>query len=151
MVDKELKFLSENSTYGIVNKVNPMQNIDHNIIYIDGTSLKYGDAAEIFGAIRDNQLHDFFESVISETYFSREHYSLIFGYQPADYENKEIKEDEVRIYYIDIENTVLKKDFYKLCLLLCEAKMKTTINKNITGEEFILIKSQLEEKINYYG
>jgi hypothetical protein len=151
MVDKELNFLSKNNSYGVIDKINPMQNIEHNIIYADGTALKYGDFAEVFGAISNHDLLPFFESSITEMYFSREHYGITYGYQPADYENEEINESEVRIYFAEMENRVTKKDFYELCLLLCEAKLnsigKSGEDKVVKREELLSIKSQLEEKI----
>jgi hypothetical protein len=111
MVDKELNFLSKNRLYGVISKINPMQNIEHNIVYADGTSLKYGDSAEIFGAITENELEPFFQAAISETYFSREHYWFTCGFQQADCENAEIKANEVKIHYAGVDNTISKKSF----------------------------------------
>jgi hypothetical protein len=154
MVDKELNFLSKNRSYGIISKINPMQNIGHNIIYANGEALKYGDVAEIFGAITDNDLLSFFKSSITEEYISREHYGVEFGYQPADYENEELRENEIKIHYIEVENTVTKKSFYELCLLLCDAKLNGLDfqeDGEENKEELLQIKSQLVEKIKIYS
>jgi hypothetical protein len=153
MVDKELNFLSMNDEYGVIeNDFTNRPNTIGKIVYSNGESLKYGDKAEIFGILNlEEEFIPFMSSAISETYFSQQHSGFAFGYQPADYENKEIKENEVRIYYIEVENTIQKKDFYELCLLLCDAKIKTENKGNITNEELLQIKSQLEEKIKIYS
>ena len=148
MVDKELKFLAKNNIYGIILKSNPFQNIEHNILYSNGEKLKYGDPAEIFSAISENEFNSFMQSAISGFYFIREHYWFTFGYQPSDYDNQEIKENEVRIHYAGEDNTILKKDFYELCLLLCDAKLNSlTTNIEIKRIELLSIISQLEYKI----
>jgi hypothetical protein len=153
MVDKKLKFISKNDKYGVVeNAFSNRLNSIGKIVYSNGEPLKYGDKAEIFGILNlEEEFFPFMNSAISETYFSQEHSSVAFGYQHADYENKEIKENEVRIYYIEVENTITKKEFYELCLLLCDAKLKSPNKIGITNEELTLIKSQLEEKIKFYS
>lgn len=147
MVDKELVFLSKNSVYGVIKKTNPFQKIEHNIVYANGTGLKYGDSAEIFGALGENEIVPFMESAISEGDYYKEHYNFVFGYQPADFENEEIKENEVRIHYAGVDNTISKKAFYDLCLLLCEAKEYSLDYKEEIRKELLRIKSKLQEKI----
>jgi hypothetical protein len=150
MVDKELNFISKNSHYGIVLKTNPFQNIEHNVLYSDGSNLKYGDPAEIFGAITEKEFVPFMECAISESYYTKEHFHFMLGYQPADYENEEIKKNEVKIYYAGVDNTISKKEFYELCLLLCDAKLNgldLIEDKEVSREDLISIKTQLEEKI----
>lgn len=148
MVDKKLNYLSRNSSYGIIEKTNPLQNIDYNIVYADGAKLQYGDPAEIFGAITDNEFISFLESSLSESSFTREHYWYTFGYQPADFDNEEIKENEVQIHYAGVDNSITKKDFYKLCLLLCDAKLNGIESKEIDKEKILLFKIKLSEKLN---
>jgi hypothetical protein len=150
MVDKKLSFLSNNSNYGIVLKSNPFQNIEHNLLYYDGSNLKYGDPAEIFGAIREKDFMHFMYCAITESYYTKDDHHFIFGYQPADYENEEIKENEVKIHYAGVDNTITKKEFYDLCLLLCDAKLNgldLIEDKEVSRDEIISIKTQLEEKI----
>jgi hypothetical protein len=151
MVDKELSFLSKNSSYKIVLKSNPLQNVEHNVLYSDGSNLKYGDPAEIFGAITEKEFAEFMECAILERYYTKDHYHFILGYQPADYENDEIKENNVKIHYAGVDNTITKIEFYELCLLLCEAKLNgldLIEDKAVKLEDLLSIKSQLAEKIN---
>jgi hypothetical protein len=150
MVDKKLSFLSKNSNYGVVLKSNPFQNIEHNVVYSDGSNLKYGDEAEIFGAIREKDLMHFMQCAITENYYTKDDSHFIFGYQPADYENEEIKENDVKIQYAGVNNTITKKEFYDLCLLLCDAKLNgldLIEDKEVSREQLLSIKSQIEEKI----
>ncbi|NDP23163.1 MAG: hypothetical protein GZ091_19105 [Paludibacter sp.] len=150
MVDKELNFLSKNTSYGVVDRINPIQNIEHNIVYSDGSKLGYGDKAEIFGAISNIELISFMDSVLSNNNYTKEHYWITFGYQPASFDDEEIKDREVRIHYAGVDNTIPKKDFYELCLLLCMAKLNGfDLNevKNLKQEELKLIKVRLEKKV----
>ncbi len=154
MVDKKLRFLSKNSNYGVVLKSNPFQNIEHNVVYSDGSNLKYGDEAEIFGAIREKDLKHFMQCSITENYYTKDDSHFIFGYQPADYENEEIKENDVKIHYAGVDNTISKKEFYDLCLLLCDAKLNGLDligDKEVSREELLSIKSQIEEKIKNFS
>ena len=150
MVDKKLSFLSKNSNYGVVLKSNPLQNIEHNLLYSDGSNLKYGDPAEIFGAIREKDFTHFIDCAITESYYTKDDSHFILGYQPADYENEEIKENEVKIHYAGVDNSIAKKEFYKLCILLCDAKLNgldLIEDKEVSREELQSIKIKLEEKI----
>ena len=153
MVDKGLIFITKNDKYAIIkNDFNNRPNTIGKIIYSNGESLNYGDAAEIFGVLNlEEEFTPFLELALSEMHFSREHYGFIFGYQPADYENEEIKVGEVRIHYSGVDNTITKKEFYELCLLMCNAKLKTiSSDSDITEQELFSIKSQLEEKIKAF-
>lgn len=152
MVDKELKFLSTNDKYGVVeNTFTNKSNTIGKIVYSNGEPLKYGDEAEIFGVLNlEEEFNPFMKSGLSEAYFSREHYWYTFGYQPADYENEEIKATDVKIHYAGVDNIITKKEFYELCLLLCEAKLNgldLIEDKEVCREELLSIKTQLEEKM----
>lgn len=154
-MDKELKFLSTNNKYGVIeNNFTTKANTIGKIVYLNGETLKYGDEAEIFGVLNlEEEFKPFMESALSEGDYHKEHYSFIFGYQPVDFENEEISESEVKIRYAGIDNTLSKKQFYELCLLLCDAKLngfnliKTVY---ISREELLSIKSQLKEKHKQY-
>lgn len=151
MVDKGLGFINNNGKYGYLKEVSQQSKIVHRLTYFDGEYLAYGDPAEIFTAASSGEdFLRFMQSALSEGGYYREHYNFVFGYQPADYENAEIKENEVRIHYAGVDNTMSKKDFYELCLLLCDAKLiglDINEDKAVRREELQLIKAQLENKI----
>lgn len=148
MVDKKLDFLSKNEKYAVVLKTNPLQNIEHSIVYVDGKELSYGDPAEIFGVLNlEGDFFPFMNSAIAENQYIKEHYGFIFGYRPSDYDNTEIKQNDVRVYYAGVENTISKIDFYELCLLLCKAKLEMQNRDEKTKDELRLVKTQLEEKV----
>lgn len=153
MVDKELNFLSRNSKYAVIEIDNTNRpNTIGKIIYSNGEPLRYGDVAEIFGVLNlEEEFIPFIKSALTESGYYKEHYSFIFGYEPADFENEEIKENDVRIHYAGCDNTILKKEFFELCILLCEAKLVNSNKGNITNEELLQIKFQLEEKLKIYS
>jgi hypothetical protein len=147
MVDNTIKILFEYCGYAYVEYRRSDGNIGKKFVYADGTDLLYGDKAEILGAVMGKDFSPFINSVLDQKHFTREHYGFTFGFQPADFDNEEIKANEVRIYYADVENTITQRDFYDLCLLLCNAKLKTITTSDVTEQELFSIKSQLEEKI----
>jgi hypothetical protein len=153
MVDKKLNFLSRNSKYAVIEIDNTNRpNTIGKIIYSNGEPLEYGDIAEIFSVLNlEEEFIPFIKSALSETYFTKEHYGFIFGYQPASFDDDEIKENEVKIHYAGVDNTILKKEFFELCILLCEAKLVNPNKGVVTDEELLQIKSQLEEKLKIYG
>ena len=150
MVDKELIFLAKNQKYAFIQWEDGKGMLGMKIVYSSGNTLEYGDSAEIISVAGGNEFKPFMDSVISEGGLYKEHCSFIFGYQPSDYENEEIKENEVKIHYAGVDNTISKKDFYELCLLLCDAKLNRLdlIQDNeVKREDLVSIKSQLEDKI----
>lgn len=152
MVDKKLNFLANNNKYGVVeNSFTNRPNTIGKIVYEDGSPLKYGDQAEIFSVLNlDDEFNLFIQSALSEIYYTKNDSHFIFGYQPADYENEEIKENDVKIHYAGVDNTITKKEFYELCLLLCEAKLNgldIQEDTEVSREDLLQIKSQLAEKI----
>jgi hypothetical protein len=151
MVDKELNFVVRNEQYGYRKEANQQNEIVHRLTYSDGKYLAYGDPAEIFSAVSSGaEFIIFMQSALFESGFYKEHYNFTLGYQPADFENEEIKENEVKIHYAGVDNTISKKEFYDLCLLLCDAKLNgldLIEDKEVSRDELLSIKSQLEEKI----
>jgi hypothetical protein len=147
MVDNTI-ILFKTNEYALVQYMHPDYGLGRKFVYSDGKDLVYGDKAEILGAVLGGvNFLEFIDGALSETYFSREHYWYTCGYQPADFDNEEIKGNEVRIHYAGVDNTILKKDFYELCLLLCEAKEYSLDYKEEFKKELQQMKSQLEEKI----
>jgi hypothetical protein len=147
VVDNRI-ILFNTKQYALIRDVRNNGDIISKFVYADGKDLSYGDKAEILGAvIGDVNFLDFIKGVLSETYFTREHYWFTFGYQPSDFDSEEIKDNEVRIHYAGVDNTILKKDFYELCLLLCEAKRYSLDYKEEFHNELAEIRSQLEDKI----
>ena len=148
MVDNSIKMLFKSKQYAYVQYVHPMGQITRKFVYANGKDLDYGDKAEILSAVVGaGNFLDFMKGALSETYFTREHFWFTCGYQPADFDNEEIKQREVRIHYAGVDNTILKKDFYEMCLLLCEAKKYSLDYKETFEDELFQIKLQLEEKI----
>lgn len=153
MVDKELNFVARNEKYGYLKEVNLQNKIVHRLTYSNGKHLAYGDPAEIFSAVSSGvEFITFIQSALFESGYYKEHYNFTFGYQSADYENEEIKENEVRIHYAGVDNITTKKEFYELCLLLCDAKLNglDIIEDNeVKQEQLLSFKSQLEDKVMY--
>jgi hypothetical protein len=150
MVDKNLTFIAKDNNYGIIKKINPMQNIEYNVLYSDGNTLKYGDSAEIFGAIKNSDFLEFMKAAVDETQFGREHYGFLFGYYPATLDNIEIKENEVYVGYAGVVNIVSKSDFYKLCLLVCQAQValnQMNLVSPLEQNQLHDILSQLQDKL----
>jgi len=143
MVDKELIFLDKNEKYGIIK----LQHDYNQVVFCDGQRLRYGDPAELFSAITEEEFILFVETAIASGHYIKEHYGFVFGYQPADFDNDEIKENEVKIQYADVVNIISKTAFYKLCLLLCNAKLNMR-NEQQRYEELRLLKSKLENSLN---
>jgi hypothetical protein len=151
MVDNTIKTLFKSDKYAYVEYRRSDGEVGRKFVYANGKDLLYGDEAEILGAVMGKDFSPFIHSVLDQNHFTREHYGFTFGFQPADFDNEEIKVNEVRIYYADVENTITKKDFYELCLLMCNAKLKTiSSDSDITEQELFSIKSQLEEKIKTF-
>jgi hypothetical protein len=148
MVDNSIEVLFKSKQYAYVQYGHPIGQIAKKFIYANGKDLEYGDKAEILSAVvGDGSFWDFIKSALSETYFTREHFWFTCGYQPTDFDNEEIKQGEVRIHYAGVDNTILKRDFYELCLLLCEAKKYSLDYKEELENELLQIKLQLEEKL----
>ncbi len=148
MVDNTIKTLFKAKEYALIEYKRPDGDTSKKFVYADGKNLAYGDKAEILGAVLGGiNFLEFINGALSETYFSREHYWFTCGYQSADFDNEEIKENEVRIHYAGVDNTILKKDFYELCLLLCEAKKYSLDYKEEFEKEILQIKAQLYDKI----
>lgn len=151
MVDNTIRTLFNSEHYAYIEYMHPIGEVAKKFVYSDGKDLEYGDKAEILDAVMGKDFSDFIKGVLSETYFTREHYWFTFGYQPADYDNEEIKESEVRIHYAGVDNTISKKEFYDLCLLLCDAKLNLLNKDDITNKELTLIKTKLEGKLRTFG
>jgi hypothetical protein len=147
MVDKELIFLAKNEKYAFIKWEDSQGNIGNKLVYSNGDDLRYGDPAEIIPVAGGEGFKQFMESALSESGYYREHYSFTFGYKPADFDSKEIKDTEVKTHYAGVDNTISKKEFYELCLLLCNAKMQASHKNSIEEEELKFVKSQLEQKI----
>jgi hypothetical protein len=149
MVDNTV-IIFKSKDYAYIQFLHPMGEMARKFVYADGTDLVYGDKAEILGAVMGKDFLPFVKSVLNGKHFTREHYGYTLGFQSADFDNAEIKDDEVRVYYADVENTISKQEFYKLCLFLCDAKLNSLnlqVDKEVTREDLVQIKSQLEEKI----
>jgi hypothetical protein len=124
MVDKELNFLVKDEKYAFLIELENNNQI-YRLVYSNGQPLKYGDPGEIFTAFGSiAEFYEFMQTAIDETHFGREHYGFFFGYYPATQDNIEIKETEVYINYAGVSNIILKKDFYELCILVCQAQIK---------------------------
>ena len=93
------------------------------LVYNTGEDLKYEDPALLFQSISLEKTLLFLSRAIEESYYTEEYKSSVFGPIPEDYDNKEIKANEVRIFYVDMEYTISKKQFYDLCLLLCKMRL----------------------------
>jgi hypothetical protein len=147
MVGKKLNFTAKNEKYGFLRDKNTQGELINRFVYSNGEKLEYGDPAEIISAVAGEEFIPFMKAAISEGRYYKEHYWFVFGYQPADYDDDEIKESDVRIHYAGVDNTISKMAFYELCLLLCEAKFKP---KDLDSDDFRQIheiKCQIEEKL----
>ena len=154
MVDKKLVLFSKNEKYAFIKWQDSQATLGRKLVYSNGENLKYGDPAEIISVAGGKEFNPFIQSALSEGGYYKEHYNFIFGYQPADYENEEIKENDVKIHYAGVDNTITKKEFYDMCLLLCDAKLNgldLIEDKEVSREDLVSIKSQLKEKIKIYS
>jgi hypothetical protein len=136
--------------YAYIEFLHPTGKIARKFVYANGEDLQYGDKAEILGAVIGKDFLPFINSVLTENHFTRENYGFTLGFQPADFDNEEIKENEARIYYADFENTTSKIELYELSLLLCNAKINRLDireDEDVKREQLLSIKSQLEAKI----
>lgn len=150
MVDKGLIFLAKSNRYSVLKSNQTSINGIGKIVYSDGTDLSYGDPAEIFGVLNiENEFYDFINSALTKGSFTRQYYGFLFG-PYFDYDSGEIKDSEVGMIYAGVENKIPKKDFFELCLLLCNAKLNgmDIIEDNEAKKEDILqFKFEIEERL----
>ncbi len=146
-MDKKLNFSVKNKKYGFLQIVRNDKQVNK-LVYVDGSDLNYGDPAEIIPVVAGSDFISFIKAVINNTEFSREHYWFSFGYQPSDFDNEEIKANEVRIHYAGVDNTILKNDFYEMCILLCDFKLKyPSKDLKVSYQDIHNMKLQLEKKL----
>ncbi|MFK7004844.1 hypothetical protein BWK63_13785 [Flavobacterium covae] len=150
MVDNTIKIIFKSDYYAYVQFTHPTGQLAKKFVYANKKDLEYGDKAEILGAVMGKDFLPFINSVLTQKHFTREHYGYTLGFQPADFDNQEIKEDEARVYYADAENTISKRELFELAILLCEAKLNgwdLQEDNEVSRKDLLSIKSQLEEKI----
>jgi hypothetical protein len=153
MVDNSIKIIFKSDCYAYVQFTHPTGQLAKKFVYANEKDLEYGDKAEILGSVMGKDFLPFINSVLAQKHFTREHYGYTLGFQPADFDNQEIKESEARVYYADVENTISKRELFELTLLLCEAKLNSLDlheDKEVYREELLQIKSQLVEKLKQY-
>lgn len=154
MVDKELTFLAKNEKYAFIKWQDSKGTLGRRLVYFDGSKLKYGDPAEIIPTAGGKDFKPFIDAALSEGGFNRQGYGFFFGYLAPSFDDDGIKENEVSIHYGGVDNMILKKDFYELCLLLCEAKINGLDlheDTEVSNEDLLDYKAKLEEKIAKYS
>ncbi len=133
-------------------------NLDHPIrfVYSDDKELKYEDPVLIWSSLSFNEILICLNKAIKKEAYIKEYKSIIFGPVEPGYDDDGINAEDVAVYYVDTKYIIHRIEFYKLCMLVCEAIsqiMKSfnfinneIINKEVTEEILALYHRFKEEK-----